>query len=321
MRILTIATALCLTHSVTLAQVVTHSSRGYTSTAMRANSLEWTFVRLGDAILIQDVMVNGKGPFRFLLDTGAHGAGRVDTALVEALQLPTTGSSTGIGPLGQEREMTRHRVDSLAIGSLSFTGLDMSSRDYNAELPPNLRPLHGILGYQLFSEYLLTINYPARTVSVTKGELSPSDGKNLLPVISEDGDPEIEVGIGDGSVRAVIDTGAVGDLILPESIAKELKFTGKATVMGRRGGVEIRSAKLDGALRLGSISIMNPTTITAPVRQPIIGIRLLTSLALTFDQRNARILVERPVETPTPEVERRTTDGACVVAPESGGGK
>lgn len=299
----TLATALvvCLTAAMTLAQESpspVSPRAGYASTSLAGDALEVRFIRWSDAILIEDVMVNGKGPYRFLLDTGAEGAGRVDRSLVEELELPETGSTNGVGLLGQELPMSRHRMDSLSIAGLTFSGVEMSSRDYNAEMTgPGLRPIHGILGYHLFSEYLLTINYPARTITIAKGELPTPDGTSILPIISDDEDPEIEVSLGDQTVQALIDTGAMGHLGVPDSLGPKLKFAGEPVVRGRQNGVELRSATLDGALRIGAIEFAKPDLIIAGrLNQVVVGIRILASLSVTFDQKNARVRVERPAE-------------------------
>ena len=49
----------------------------------------------GGFVLVEGVRVNGEGPFRFLLDTGAMGAGRVDASLAQRLRLETTGEPSG----------------------------------------------------------------------------------------------------------------------------------------------------------------------------------------------------------------------------------
>lgn len=295
--------------SVTLAAVITcvplsraqeeaPARRGYATSTLAGEKVEVPFSRWGDAILVEDVMINGKGPFRFLLDTGAEGAGRVDTSLVEALKLPTAGTSASLGVLGQQQEMTRYRLDSLAIGKLSFASLEMMGRDYNASIRgPGLRPIHGILGFHLFSEYLLTIDYPARTLTVTRGELPAPDGKQVLPIISDDEDPEIEITLGGQRAKALLDTGAMGELGVPASIADKLKFAGEPIERGQEGGVPLRSATLDGVLRLGEHEFAKPTMMIASrLNQVVVGVRTLAALRVTYDQKNARVRIERPAE-------------------------
>jgi predicted aspartyl protease len=294
--ILTAALYACLPQSVAADE--SQSRRGYASSTLAAKKVELRFARWGDGILIEDVMVNGKGPFRFLLDTGAEGAGRIDTSLVKALKLAPIGSSDSVGVLGQTMEMALYKLDNLALGKLKFSGLQVMGRDYNATIKgPGLRPIHGILGFHLFSEYLLTIDYPARKIDISRGKLPPPDGKNILSIISDDEDPEIEVGLGDQTVKALLDTGAMGELGVPTSVARKLKYTGEPVNRGQQDGVPLQSATLDGVLRLGEAKFEKPTMMIAPrLNQVVVGVRILASLRVTYDQKDARIRIERPAE-------------------------
>ncbi|MCO6438060.1 MAG: aspartyl protease family protein [Phycisphaerae bacterium] len=286
--------ALLLVATDARAEDASTSRRGYDSSTLASDRLEIPFVQWGGAILVENVEVNGQGPFRFMLDTGAEGAGRVDRTLVEKLDLPLLSDATGKGVLGQNLKLTDHRLDTLSMGELSFTNVVVSSRDYNAERPGGLKPIDGILGFHLFSEYLLTVNYSARTIVVSRGELPPPDGKSIVPIISDDEDPEIEVTIGGMSTKALIDTGAIIPLGLPTALAKNLKFTSEPTRVGRSGGADIESATLDGALRIGDAIIDNPETLIAgPLGEANIGIKIIAQLEVTFDQKNGRIRIER----------------------------
>lgn len=272
--------------------------RNYAVTSMSGERMDVGFVRWGGAILIENVMVNGQGPYRFLLDTGAEGAGRVDRSLVQTLKLPKLGDQESVDLQGRKLEMTSHRLESLVVGNLSFSGVEVNSRDYNSTIRgPGLRPIDGILGYHLFNEYLLTINYPARTVSVTKGELPPPDEQKVFSIISDDEDPEIKIRVGGRVARALLDTGAMGPLAIPSSLAKDLKFVSDPSRKNLEVEPGIRTKTLDGVLQIGHIEIKNPETIVAgSLSHSVVGVHILASLAVTYDQKNARVLMERPAE-------------------------
>lgn len=269
--------------------------RGYASTVLRGDQLELRFKRWGDAILVDNVMVNGKGPFRFLLDTGAEGAGRVDAKFAEALSLPKLGEATTLHVLGDVIPMTEYRIDTLALGGLRFDNVRVLGRAYKEFSPPNRRSVDGILGYHLFREYLLTIDYPARTITVARGELGPADGATILPIVSDDEDPEVEVTLGDRKVKALLDTGGMLTVGVPSTLAKELTFDAEPVVRGNSGGREVRAGTLRDSLRVGGAEFPRPTVMIADgVTQPVIGIRTLSQLSLTFDQQNARVRVVQP---------------------------
>ena len=278
-----------------LAQEHPSPRRGYESTKLTGEKASLRFYRWGEGILLDNVFVNGKGPYRFMLDTGAEGAGRVDKALAEELNLPIVGQSKSVGLLGESRAMTNRKIDALTVGGVSFSNVELLSRDYSRDRPRSLRPIHGILGFHLFNEYLLTIDYPARTLTVARGELPPPNGRDILPIISDDEDPEIEISLGGKTIHAMIDTGAMGPLGVPATAAEGLKFTSEPRARGRDGDVELRSATLDGALKLGALEVQNPDLIIAGrMPMPVVGISILSKFALTFDQKNDRVRIVQP---------------------------
>jgi len=276
----------------------------YATTSLAADRFTAPFAHEGPHIHIDGVMINGKGPYRFLLDTGASGGGRIDSAVAEALGLEISGEV--IASDGSERQgptMKLYRLDSLSVGPLSFTGIDVASRDYNANRPPHLGRIDGVLGFHLFREYLLTLDYPARTVTVSKGALPAADGRTILEVSNQDTLTGIDIDLAGTPLNAVIDTGNMGHLTVPGSMESELRLTAAPTVVGQArtvsGPFEIKSATLDGTVRIGALEFPNPEiTFAGPVRRVNLGARFLAPLVLTFDQRNARLRIERPAGPP-----------------------
>src|SRR3954468_8284709 len=118
--------------------------------------------------------VNGKGPYRFVFDTGASGLGRADKRLVAALSLQTVGqeqNSDGINVA----PIAIVAADSLRLGDLARRNIKLAARDYNLHRKPNEAPVMGIIGRDFFKDRLLTIDYPKRRLSFTTGRLRPGD--------------------------------------------------------------------------------------------------------------------------------------------------
>ena len=298
--------------SAIMAQEPEGSRANYRTTNMPVAGVDRPFVRWGECILLEDVIVNGQGPYRFLLDTAAQGAGRIDEALAEILGLKSMGKSAGVGLLGRDLEMTRYRLESLAIGALTFLDVEVSSRDYNAEVPPGLGPIHGVLGYHLFEEYLLTIDYPGRRIRVSKGQLPPPDGEHVLPIVSDDGLPEIDVSVGGHTFRALIDTGAMSPLFVSGELAKKLEFRAPPVPRGKRPGIEMTFGTLVEPPVLGKIELADARVVVAdPMARPLLGVQALTQLSLTFDQAQRRLRVERRPARPS--------YGLKIIPPRAGG--
>lgn len=69
----------------------------------------------GATIVFVQVMVNGRGPFEFILDTGASSSS-VDRSLVQRLQLPMTGSTTYVQGIAGETLAPVVRVRTWTLG-------------------------------------------------------------------------------------------------------------------------------------------------------------------------------------------------------------
>ncbi len=66
------------------------------------------------------VMVNGKGPFLFLVDTGAAGMVRADTMLVQRLEAPKIGEDIASDTSGKNSvKIDEGRLETISIGGIT----------------------------------------------------------------------------------------------------------------------------------------------------------------------------------------------------------
>ncbi|MEZ5429199.1 MAG: retropepsin-like aspartic protease [Pyrinomonadaceae bacterium] len=244
-----------------------------------------------------EVMVNGQGPFTFAIDTGAQGEARLDSSLVEKLGLKPTGSiraSDGSG--GNTRTLETMTVDSIEFGGLKFKNLTALTRNYNVS--PNLPKIDGILGFNLFADYLLTLDFPAQKVRVDAGQLPVANGRDILDFDGSNGLASVELSVGDQKVKAHIDSGNLaGGFMLPTAVVEKSNLAGEAVVVGRArtvtSEIEIKQAQLKDTIRLGQFSFDQPTINFPALADANIGARVLNEFALTFDQKNRRLRLKR----------------------------
>ena len=112
-------------------------------------------------LIIVPVKLNGKGPFRFVLDTGASGS-VVTPKAAKALGLHGSGTAKAIGA-GGSTDVMLTRLDSLELGGEKVTGLTLAideMKDVSAVVPN----LDGIVGYDFLRRFVLEIDYPASTL-------------------------------------------------------------------------------------------------------------------------------------------------------------
>jgi hypothetical protein len=106
--------------------------------------------------------VNGKGPYRFGFDTGASGDGRADLRLTQVLSLPTVGQSeTSDGIKTATAQLVS--VKSLRLGPVEKHDIQILSRDYNGR-SGNEHTIMGIIARDFVAGWLVTIDYPRRTI-------------------------------------------------------------------------------------------------------------------------------------------------------------
>jgi predicted aspartyl protease len=239
-------------------------------------------------------MVNGKGPYTFLVDTGGQGKARIDAALKQSLNLPVVGKAQagdGQGRSGGEFDVVK--VDSLKIGDLEFRDIDAMSRDYNSN--PNMPKIDGVLCFGLFSDHLLTLDFPGKKLVIAKGSL-PAEHTSSITV--DGGIPSVPAKIADQPITAHIDTGSMGGISVPAEFAAKLSFSGEPRVMGRArtvgGEMEIKGAQLKGDAAFAGQTLSSPMVVYSEImRTGNIGMRVLQDFKITFDQKNARVKIEK----------------------------
>jgi len=124
----------------------------------------------GKRIITVDAMVNGKGPFNFVVDTGASHT-VISSQTAEKLGLET-GSSGCCGPAtgrsaqgaGGPVVARATTVESVEVGDVEVKNvevalIDLTSLDRNWD---------GIIGYTFMKDYKVVIDYPRQEISFEK---------------------------------------------------------------------------------------------------------------------------------------------------------
>lgn len=267
-----------------------------TASAQTKDVVELTMQFRG-AMPAVEVMVNGKGPFLFAIDTGAQGMARADSSLVERLGLKTNGQVQASDGSGQNtRTLATVEFDSLIVGGIKFDKMTVITRNYNTS--PNLPKIDGILGFDLFADYLLTLDYPAKKVRLTRGMLPAANAENILNYDASRATPTIEMQIGKQKVKAHIDSGnLVGGFILPTAVVEKSALASAPVVVGKANTVsneiEIKQVRLKDTIKLGSFEFAEPTVSFPALSVANIGSKILSEFAITFDQKNKRLELKR----------------------------
>lgn len=245
------------------------------------------------------LMVNGKGPFLFAFDTGAEGGPRLDSSLMEKLGLKSSGQMRDGDPSGRNPGMAETvKLDSIEVGGLRFTDVAATVKNYKNS--PRPLAADGIIGLALFADYLLTLDYPAKVVRISRGELPKADGAEILDYKSEHGVPSVELNVGSTKINAHLDSGnRIGAFVFPTAFAEKLTQASEPLVVGRArsasGEMEIKQVQIKEMVRLGRHEFPD-ATITFPALGDAgnVGEKILSQFAVTFDQKHQRVRLTRP---------------------------
>ena len=163
---------------------------------------------------VVEAKVNGKGPFKFLFDTGAAGT-VLDEAFVGSLGLEL-GAEQEVGDPSAAKRIVAHEVavDSIEVGGIAFKGIAAIAMD-RKRFDPGL-DLKGVLGLPLFAENLFTLDYAAKEIVVAKGAIE-KDGKDVLSYDAEGPLPRIELTLDGKKILAHVDSGAPSGWTLPKT--------------------------------------------------------------------------------------------------------
>lgn len=252
--------------------------------------------REGEPVI--EVMVNGQGPFLFAIDTGGQGDARADESLVKTLGLKKIGEAQAGDPSGKNNiNLDMVRIDSLKIGDLEFRDLEALSRGYNRG---NGTHIDGIIGFELFKNYLLTLDYPAKKVRIEAGSLPEANGKDILNFENPRGIPVIKLGVGNQTIDTHIDSGNTnGGFVFPTEMIEKSQLASEPRVVGTARTVtntfEIKEVKLKDSIYFGGFEYSEPTVVypgPSP-REANIGARILRDFVLTFDQKNKRVKLDK----------------------------
>ncbi len=142
------------------------------SVSLAARTVEIPSEFIDDAIVVE-VMINGTGPHRLLLDTGSA-VSQVSPAVARAAGLRRIGSVSTIDAHGKTYREPLARVDRLEAGGLTARGVPFTIQDLPERIASGPRVV-GVLGYNPFTASTLDLDYPAERVRVSSERLRRSD--------------------------------------------------------------------------------------------------------------------------------------------------
>ena len=249
------------------------------------------------AIPVVEVMIGGKGPYRFGIDTGAQGHGRISPALAEELHLPKVGEVGTPAPGQTVATRPVYGAPTITVGGVSFKNLDLVAladvRGTNVEWD-------GLLGNGLLELLPLTLDYGAGKARF--GGAGVAEG---IAISFDHGIPVMPVEIAGKRFDVHFDSGnGAGALFLDEDAARSLPLAGDPVERGRArtsfGDFAIMEAPLAASVTSGGV----PLPVTAvgwptPRAGGNLGSRGMAGMSVTIDHAAQLARIERTGRSPT----------------------
>ena len=175
----------------------------YGSAAMPLNSA----IRLPGCV----VTINGEGPFRMILDSGAGNGVYLSASTAERLDLDAISRSQAIG-FGGATDVGYTLLDSLRIGGIACRRVfaQIGSQD-----TPILAACDGIIGTGVFAQGRVTFDFEHAMLRVSRSSAEPAAGVELPIWVVADMHLLTEVHLADQHATAMLDSGANVTVLSP----------------------------------------------------------------------------------------------------------
>jgi hypothetical protein len=226
-------------------------------------------IEINNNLVVIPVVLNDALPLKFILDTGVRTAILTQKTFTDILNLPYSRKYTIAGPGGisiVDAYVTNNV--SLALPGVYGRGHAMLvlGQDY-LELRNYLgTDVHGILGYELFSRFIIQIDYEKKVMTLMVPErFRKKRSYQTIPMSVEDTKPYViaPVTFSDGRVlnaKLLMDSGASHGLMLEPSSSDEITPPEEAvsSLIGRGlGGEIVGKVGRIKSLQLGSYTLEN----------------------------------------------------------------
>lgn len=252
---------------------------------------------------VTDVWINGAGPFKFAIDTGA-GGNLLSQRVVQEANVTTHESDVKLGGLSGAGEPNPREADEMEI-AIGQPGNKLPSSGFSivvSSLPPNL---DGIIDpTEVYYPLGFVLDLPGRelrafdpSVAGVSVDAPPANGA-VVEWISEEGNRRPFVMLGDGR-KALLDTGSRFGLAVGENdaIARGIPVGGgatKTTTVSDISGGKITARRVQPTtIKLGPMTLSNvPTDVLSGVSTDvplILGRDALRPFRLTFDPQSKLI--------------------------------
>ncbi|WP_346855992.1 aspartyl protease family protein [uncultured Draconibacterium sp.] len=289
------------------------NNRGFLFNNQREKRITFKFKSASNLIIIP-VTINDSDTLNFILDTGVRYPIITELPFVNKLNLNYM-LPVEIKGLGEGTNLTAYRSGN---NTMQIDGLTARNQEVQMIIDENFQishmlgiPVHGLIGFNLFKDYVVEIDYINEKLTLHKPEYYKyRDRKKdiIMPLHFDGNKPFVRTSIvtddlKDVPVKLLVDTGASDALWLSESSDERIKLPQNniETFLGRglSGDLYGTKGRIDG-IWVGPLILPKPIVaypnsevidqlISSNDRNGTIGAEILRRFFVTIDYRNSRL--------------------------------
>jgi len=297
------------------------ANRGFMMDSPKRKSVTIKFKSASNLIIIP-VTINDSDTLNFILDTGVRYPIITELPFINKLNLNYM-MPVEIKGLGEGETLTAYRSGN---NTMRIEGLIARNQEVQMIIDENFQishmlgiPVHGLIGFNLFKDYIVKIDYENEKLTLYRPEsYKYRDRKNdiVLPLFFDGNKPFVRTSIvmddmTEVPVKLMVDTGASDAIWLSDKSDERIKLPQQyiETFLGRglTGDLYGKKGRIDG-IWVGPLVLSKPIVafpnselidqlISANDRNGTLGAEILRRFYVTIDYRNARLTL-----TPTSEV-------------------
>ena len=266
---------------------------------------------LASNFLVIETPVDKHSSYHFIVDTGSS-VTLVTPDVVKRFGGKTPANQSPMrvrGANGQVKLLNPVILKRLQLGEARFEGVRALTHDLT-DLSNHLGVrIDGVLGFPLFRETLLTLDYLHSQIIITPYGVPPAQPGVTIPFNNEQNTPLIPIQLGAESLIALVDSGSDAPLSLNTVGLHPIFLSGPkpgvlmATLAGDRLGMTGRLAQ---PLTVGAYVVENPI-VNVTDELSSIGGGLLRNFIVTFDQKRNQVTFFRPNYDPIHIAPARST--------------
>ncbi|MCY1721872.1 aspartyl protease family protein [Prolixibacteraceae bacterium Z1-6] len=289
------------------------NNRGFLFDNQRDKQITFKFKSASNLIIIP-VTINDSDTLNFILDTGVRYPIITELPFVNKLNLNYM-MPVEVKGLGEGVSLTAYRSGN---NIMQIDGLTARNQEVQMIIDENFQishmlgiPVHGLIGFNLFKDYVVEIDYLNEKLTLHKPEYYKyRDRKKdiIMPLHFDGNKPFVRTSIvtddlKEVPVKLLVDTGASDALWLSESSDERIKLPQNhiETFLGRglSGDLYGTKGRIDG-IWVGPLILPKPIVaypnseiidqlISSNDRNGTIGAEILRRFFVTIDYRNARL--------------------------------